>query len=81
MSVDAFSRETRSLLLALRKVLRGELEPLIDDVLGDLQNCARKRVALGDAPDFWERVWDVYDAGGWPCGCSDDLELFAFFPQ
>jgi hypothetical protein len=40
-----------------------------EDIAADLQHCAMNRALHGLVPDsFWERVWEIYRQGAWPCG-------------
>jgi hypothetical protein len=64
---------TDTLLEPLSKLLREKLPAnyaeLRDDVAADLQHCAMNRALHGLLPDsFWERMWQIYRRGGWPCG-------------
>jgi hypothetical protein len=53
----------------LRAKLPAPYADLIDDVAADLRHCALNRALHGLVPDsFWERVWQVYRQGAWPCG-------------
>ncbi|MBU3177796.1 hypothetical protein KPL47_15805 [Clostridium estertheticum] len=41
---------------------------IIEEVQGDLYMCALNRLVNGKTDNFYENVFDVYKAGGWPCG-------------
>ena len=41
---------------------------LLDDVLADLVNAASTRAVFGAGDRLFDRVWDAYKQGGWPCG-------------
>ena len=43
-------------------------EELADDVTADLCNCLESRAVQGNAPGFFEKLFDVYKQGLWPCG-------------
>ena len=64
----------RALTNPFHEQIRPKLPPqLIDDVAGDLKHCAMNRALHGLVPDsFWERVWQVYRQGAWPCGWEGD---------
>lgn len=47
---------------------RGPQDEIMDEVSSDLYHCAYKRAVLGDAPHFFETLYQCYIAGGWPCG-------------
>ena len=57
----------------LRQNLPDSYVDLIDDLAGDLMNCATNRALHGLVEDsFWEQVWRVYRQGAWPCGWEGD---------
>lgn len=41
---------------------------IVNDVEGDLRNCALSRAVLGPDAHFFDLLWDAYRQGGWPCG-------------
>ena len=58
-------------------------EQVWDDVYSDLINCARTRAIMGDKNIFFEKILEVYKAGGWPCGWEGNFpegKLIAYFP-
>jgi hypothetical protein len=70
---DAAEGLLEQFLALLREKLPREYAHLIDDVAGDLANCARNRALNGLVEDsFWERVWRIYRQGAWPCGWEGD---------
>jgi len=56
----------------LRRKLRGQYADLLDDVAGDLFNCAYSRAVLGESDGLFERIYQAYKAGYWPCGWDGD---------
>lgn len=48
--------------------LRGGFKEIVDDVVGDLYNCAYRRAVVGYKDGLFERIFDAYQSGGWPCG-------------
>jgi len=55
----------------LKKRLPKELHETLDDVMADLSNVARARAFFGATDAFFERLFALYRAGGWPCGWRD----------
>jgi hypothetical protein len=41
---------------------------IFDDVTADLCNCLESRAIQGNAPGFFEILFEVYRQGLWPCG-------------
>lgn len=39
-----------------------------EEVEGDLTMCALNRLVNGKTDNFYERIFDIYKQGGWPCG-------------
>ena len=79
-------KEARSrLLVSTKKVLRGRLRDLLDDVVADLGNCMLKRIAIGPEPrGLFDEMLRVYEIGGWPCGWHGPRpggSLAAFFDE
>jgi hypothetical protein len=44
----------------------------VDDVLGDLINVASSRAVFSAGDRLFDKVWEAYRAGGWPCGWIGD---------
>jgi hypothetical protein len=60
-----------------------EYEIVWDDVYSDLINCAKTRAIQGKDNKFFEKIFEVYKAGGWPCGWEGNYamgKLIAYFP-
>jgi hypothetical protein len=64
----ALSDLGRSLNTLIRPRLGPEHRELLDDIAADLNNCAFSRAVLGDQNAFFENLFSIYKAGGWPCG-------------
>lgn len=45
---------------------------ILDDVIADLDACARCLAVHGRLDPFHERLWQAYACGGWPCGCTGE---------
>jgi hypothetical protein len=45
---------------------------VIDDVIADLNACARCLAVHGRLDPFHELLWQAYACGGWPCGCTGE---------
>lgn len=57
---------------------------ITEEVEGDLTMCALNRVINGKTNNFYERLFEIYKSGGWPCGWSGSYpsgKLIAFFPK
>lgn len=55
-----------------------------EEVEGDLTMCALNRLVNGKTDNFYERIFDIYKQGGWPCGWKDtypDGEMIVFVPS
>lgn len=39
-----------------------------EEVEGDLTMCALNRLVNGKTDNFYEKIFEVYKVGGWPCG-------------
>ena len=65
-------RLRNDLITILKPQLRGPWKELIDDVAGDLGNCAYARALFGKENEFYERLFSIYKAGCWPCGWEGD---------
>jgi len=70
--LDAVDNELGNLVDILGAVvlrrLRGTFREIVDDVAGDLYNCAYRRAVLGYKEGLFEEIFDAYKSGGWPCG-------------
>ncbi|MFC7393457.1 hypothetical protein [Scopulibacillus cellulosilyticus] len=52
----------------LKVRLKGPYQELLDDIVADLHNCAINRALNGKQNNFFEHLFEIYKAGGWPCG-------------
>ena len=80
---DALSGNLRTLTQLVERRLDEQHEDLVDDVVGDLNNCAFNRAANG-ANGFYEQLFAAYRAGGWPCGWAGTFpsgRLVVYFPK
>lgn len=41
---------------------------IFEEIIGDLHMCALNRLVNGKVDNFYERIFEVYKLGGWPCG-------------
>ena len=56
----------------------------LNDIHGDLSSCARSRAYVGAANPFFEKLFNFYKAGVWPCGWEGnypDGKLVVFVPN
>lgn len=49
-------------------ILSNECKEIWDDVYSDLINCIKTRAIEGKDNFFFEKIFEVYSSGGWPCG-------------
>jgi hypothetical protein len=67
----------------LRGPLASHYQDLSDDIAADLHNCATSRAVQGSCGGFFEQIFAVYCAGGWPCGWEGSYpagRMAAYFP-
>ena len=68
----------------IEKRLKGEYEDLFDDITADLCNCAINRAFNGNIDNLFEKMFQIYKIGGWPCGWQGEYpsgEIIAYFPD
>ena len=56
----------------------------LNDIDGDLSSCAQSRAYVGEANPFFEKLFDLYKAGVWPCGWEGNYpagKLVVFVPN
>ncbi|CAG9614816.1 hypothetical protein BACCIP111899_04049 [Bacillus rhizoplanae] len=41
---------------------------VFEEIVGDLHMCALNRLVNGKTDNFYERIFEIYKLGGWPCG-------------
>ncbi|MDS0526594.1 hypothetical protein NNC19_12955 [Clostridium sp. SHJSY1] len=49
-------------------ILSNECEEILDDVYSDLVNCIKTRAIARQSNFLFEKIFEVYLSGGWPCG-------------
>lgn len=59
-------------LAAIPPRLQEPYDAVVDDIVADLFNVAASRAAFGPGDRLFDRVWDAYRRGGWPCGWEGD---------
>lgn len=84
---DEYRDSLRDLLQVFTRYVKRRLQhkysAVLDDVVADLYNCAFTRAVYGVREDFFERLFVVYRAGGWPCGWDGeypDGRLVVYIP-
>lgn len=56
---------------------------IFEEVQGDLYMCAINRLVNGKNDNFYEKMFRIYQSGGWPCGWEGkypDGKIIAFVP-
>ncbi|NKI21372.1 hypothetical protein HFN20_09080 [Paenibacillus dendritiformis] len=56
----------------LRENITDSYSDFFENVLVDLRNCALNRAVNGQNDNFYEKVFQIYKAGGFPCGWKGD---------
>lgn len=57
---------------------------IFEEITEDLLQCALNRLIYGETDNFFERVFQVYKQGGWPCGWDGtypDGRMFIYIPK
>ncbi|MCB7154727.1 hypothetical protein [Bacillus stercoris] len=49
-----------------------EFKTFFEDIVADLNNCAINRAINGNTNNFFEKVFEIYKAGYFPCGWNGD---------
>ncbi|KYD06490.1 hypothetical protein [Bacillus atrophaeus] len=49
-----------------------DFNPFFEDIVADLNNCAINRAINGNTDNFFEKVFEIYKAGYFPCGWNGD---------
>ena len=65
-------------------IISDECKEVWDDVYGDLINCIRIRAIVGKKNHLYEKIFEVYLSGGWPCGWSGNYQngaLKVYYPK
>lgn len=66
---------------AVAVALPEEYSDILDDVIADLNACARCLAVYGRLDPFHDRLWMAYSCGGWPCGCSGEASELPGEPE
>ena len=64
--------------------LSSECKEIWDDVYNDIINCIKARAILGKNNDFFEKIFEIYLSGGWPCGWEGKFpngKVKVFYPK
>lgn len=80
---ERIAREVESLVKIVKSRVTQQHRELVDDIIGDLRNCAFNRAINGLADLFFEQMFSIYRAGGWPCGWQGDYpsgKFLTYFP-
>jgi hypothetical protein len=80
---ESLSGNLKIFTMLVRQRLDDCHRELLDDVVGDLYNCAFNR-AVNGANGFFEQLFDAYRAGGWPCSWAGEISsgrLIVYFPK
>ncbi|EEM16289.1 hypothetical protein COM13_22410 [Bacillus pseudomycoides] len=61
------------------------MDGFFNDVVADLNNCAFSRAINGKKNDFFETMFEIYKAGGFPCGWNGEYpgngRIIAYFEK
>ncbi|KOP64766.1 hypothetical protein AMS62_05470 [Bacillus sp. FJAT-18019] len=67
----------------LRNQITDSYSDFFEYVVVDLRNCAINRAINGESENFYEQIFKIYKAGGFPCGWDGDYpeegKLIAYF--
>lgn len=64
--------------------LSEDYKEMEEDIAIDLWNCINARVVQGETNVFFEKLFEIYKCGGWPCGWEGDYpegRIAAYFPN
>lgn len=81
-----FNKKIDDIELLIRKDLKiaKEYRETWDDAYADIVNCAICRAIYGQNDSLFEKLYNVYKSGGWPCGWEGNFpegKLIAFYPK
>ncbi|PDY46418.1 cytoplasmic protein [Bacillus pseudomycoides] len=57
---------------------------IFEEVMVDLHMCALNRLVNGKTDNFYERIFEVYKHGGWPCGWKGEYpegNMIVYMPE
>lgn len=84
---DIVDKQILSLLNDINTVVHQSLsrkyEELLDDIVSDLNMCLYSRAIQGKDNVFFEKIYEAYQLGGWPCGWAGgwpDGEIVIYSP-
>jgi len=72
------------LTLYVARGVTGDYSDVVDDIIADLYNCAFSRAVSGTRNSFFEKIYEVYKKGGWPCGWKGEYPaglMVVYFPS
>ncbi|MFP3888563.1 hypothetical protein HPB58_06920 [Priestia filamentosa] len=74
---------TEEIANGLRNQITDSYRDFFEDVVVDLRNCAINRAINGQNQNFYEQIFNIYKAGGFPCGWKGEYpeigEIIAYF--
>lgn len=74
---------TEEIANGLRNQITDSYRDFFEDVVVDLRNCALNRAINGQNQNFYEQIFNIYKAGGFPCGWKGEYpetgEIIAYF--
>jgi hypothetical protein len=71
----SLSEVSNELFGIIGKGLPERLHPLRDDIFADLSHILLSRAVQGATDVFFEEMFSIYQAGGWPCGWVGDYPM------
>jgi len=83
---NEFKKKINYIELTIEKNLNidKKYEETWDDAYADIVNCAICRAIYGKNNSLFEKLYNVYKSGGWPCGWEGDFpegKLIVFYPK
>jgi len=57
---------------------------IFEEISGDLYICALNRLINGNVDNFYERIFDIYKLGAWPCGWQGNYpegKMIVYVPE
>lgn len=76
---------TEDISKGLRNSLPNSLSNFFENVVVDLRNCAINRAINGHSNNFYEQIFSIYKAGGFPCGWKGEYpssgKIIAYFKE
>ena len=81
---NALHQLTETMRQCLEENLPQEYIRTLNGIDGDMYSCARSRALMGDQNPFFEKLFNLYKAGVWPCGWEGNYpegQLVVFVPS